>query len=384
MLAVFVVGAVLNGLRLGAMVQVMSFVGFWIGLAVGVAIALAVARPLSAGVGRITVILALVIGFAAAAGFAGSVLGQWSSVTLKRWHLGSIDAGVGAAIGAISVLVSAWLVAGFLVQTQVGWLSRAVGHSAVLRSVDHVLPPVPSALAEVQNLLSRQGFPSVFAVVVPPVANPSLQPTPGAAAAMAATTVSSVVKVFGAGCGGFVEGSGFVVAPGVVVTNAHVVAGVRAPSIIVGTREYPATAVVVDPGLDLAVLRTKAPLGPPLRFDTRLAPRGTQGAAVGYPENGQLQITAAAISASFNAIGRDIYGAALVTRQVYEISAKILPGDSGGPLVGPGGLVLGVVFSRSTVANGVGYALTSAAVAGPVAKGEASTAAVSTGGCPAG
>jgi S1-C subfamily serine protease len=384
MLTVIVIIAVVNGLRLGATIQVLSFVGFWVGLAVGVGIALAVARPLAAGWGRIALTLFVVLGMAALLGTIGGVLGRWAAVALKRWHLGTIDSALGAAVAAVSVLLSAWLVAGFIVQAQAGWLTEAVSRSAVLRTVDSVMPPVPSALAEVQSLISGEGFPAVFASVVPPQVAQSLEPTSAAAAAIAQPALQSVVKVFGEGCGGSVEGSGFVVAPGVVVTNAHVVAGIASPEIIIGLQGFHATPVLVDPNLDVAVLKTAAPLGPPLSLDTNVAPRATPGAVIGYPENGGLHVTQAAVADSFDAIGRNIYGGGLVTRQVYELSATVLPGNSGGPLVEAGGKVLGVVFSRSTVDANVGYALTASAVEPSIIEGEARTTAVSTGGCPAG
>jgi len=259
-----------------------------------------------------------------------------------------------------------------------------VGGSAVLRTVDSVMPPVPSALAEVQSLLSKSGFPSVFAGAVPPAANPALEPSSAAARQIGSQVTSSVVKMLSPGCGGWVEGTAFVVAPGVIVTNAHVIAGVRSPAVLVSGRSYRATPVVIDTGLDLAVLRTDAPLGTPLSFDLNTASRGTQGAVVGFPENGPQVSTAAAVNASFTAVGRDIYGGGLVTRSVYELSARILPGDSGGPLVSSNGTVLGVIFSRSTIADQVGYALTAQAVASSVAKGEALHSPVGTGSCPPG
>ena len=379
-----VVGAVVNGLRLGAVVQVLSFVGFWVGLALGVGLALLLARPLGFGWGRVALTLVLCLGLGAAAGTAGGVIGHWGSITLKRLHLGAADAAAGAAIGALSVLLSAWLIAGFVIQAQAGWLTSAVGGSAVLRTIDSVMPPVPSALAEVQNLLSKSGFPSVFAGAVPPAASPSLQPSTATARSIGSMVGSSVVKMFSPGCGGWVEGTAFVVGPGIIVTNAHVIAGVRAPAVLVGNRSYPATPVVIEPGLDLAVLRTEAPLGPPLVLDQTTASRGTQGAVVGFPENGPQFSTAAAVNAAFTAMGRDIYGGGLVTRGVYELTARILPGDSGGPLVSEGGQVLGVVFSRSTITAQVGYALTAQAVAPSIARGENLHVAVATGSCPPG
>lgn len=383
-IVVLVVGAAVNGLRLGAMVQILSFVGFWVGLALGVGLALVLARPLGFGWGRVILTLLLCLGLGVAAGTAGGVLGAWGSITLKRMHLGAADAGVGAVIGALSVLLSAWLVAGFIVQAQAGWLTSAVGGSAVLRTVDSVMPPVPSALAEVQSLLSKSGFPSVFAGAVPPAANPAVEPSSTTAKQIAAPALGSVVKMLSPGCGGWVEGTAFVVAPGVLVTNAHVIAGVKSPAVLVGNRSYAATPVVIEPGLDLAVLRTDAPLGPALSFDLATAPRGTQGAAVGYPENGPQIATAAAVNGSFTAVGRDIYGGGLVTREVYELTARILPGDSGGPLLSAQGKVLGVIFSRSTIDDRVGYALTAQAIAQSVATGQTLRTAVSTGSCPTG
>lgn len=380
-LGVLVVAAAIHGLRLGAVIQLSSFLGFFVGLGLGVILALAVAKPLTAGTTRTVITIALVLGLAAIFGTAGRVAGSWAAVAMRRWHLGSLDAAFGAAIGALSVLISAWLIAGFLVQPQFGPVASSLQRSELLRTLDAAMPPVPSALAEVQGLLSSQGFPSVFADLVPPVAEPSLKPTTAEAATLGSPVVPSVYKVFGSACGSYQEGTGFVVAPGVIVTNAHVVAGESVPTVIVGGRSVDATPVLVDPKLDIAVLKVPVALGPPLTLDTTLAPRGTQAAVVGFPLNGPLHISAAAISAAFDAIGRDIYGSALVTRQVYELSAQIEPGNSGSPLVGPGSSVLGVVFSRSTIAKGVGYALTAGAVAPTIAEGVSRNRPVSTGAC---
>jgi S1-C subfamily serine protease len=380
-IALLVVLAALNGLRLGAMVQVFSFAGFFSGLALGIGLAFVVAKPVGAGISRTILVLALVLGIAVATSIAGSILGGWASVTLKRWHLGAFDAGVGAAIGGISILLSAWLIAGFLVQTQITWLNQSIDRSAVLRSVDQILPPVPSAVAQVQSLLSSQGFPSVFAAIAPPLATPTVLPSTASALQIAAPAVSSTYKILGNGCGAIIEGSSFVVQRGLLVTNAHVVAGIQNPTVVVGGITYAATPVVFDPSLDIAVLRTKAPTNAPLSLATSTASRGTPSAVVGFPENGALHVASASVSASFEAVGRDIYGGSLVTRQVYEINAQVLPGNSGGPLVAQGGSVLGVVFSRSTVNANVGYALTSSAIAGDVARGEASSTPVSTGAC---
>jgi len=322
-----------------------------------------------------------VLGMAVALGVGGRVLGTWSNAAIRRLHLGSVDAAAGVAVGVVALLLSAWLLSNMLVESRYTWLSSAIQRSAVLRTVDNVLPPVPSVFAQVQGFLQSGGFPPVFADLAPFPAGRVAEPTDLAAQAMAAPAVRSTVKVLGVACGYQQEGSGFVVAPGLVATNAHVVAGESSTSVVVGSEYYRATTVYFDPAFDLAILRTAAPLGPPLTLATTTVPRGTPAAVAGYPEDRGLTVTPAGVAATVSAEGRDIYNDGLVVRQVYEIDADVLPGNSGGPLVDAHGTVVGVVFSRSTVDPDVGYALTSPAVAARVAQAQHRTRAVSTDGC---
>ena len=379
-IAVLVVTAALRGLQLGAVAQVSSFVGFWAGLALGVLLALAVTKPLGVGSMRAGLTLAMVLGIAAVGGVIGRIIGGWAGTTMKRLHLGTLDSGAGAALGAVAVLLSAWLVAGFLVESQIGWVSSAVDRSAVLRSVDRVLPPVPSALSQVQGLLASGGFPSVFAGI--PASPTRAEPSSSAEArSLAAPALDSVVKLFAPSCGAYEEGTAFVVAEGTLVTNAHVIAGMAHPKIIVAGQAVDARAVLFDSRLDLAVLKTSAKLGPPLSFDTAPASIGERSAIVGFPDNGPEHVTRAAVAAAFTALGRDIYDAGLTSRDVLELSAEVRPGNSGSPLIGSRGTVLGVVFSRSTVAPKVGYALSASAVVPSVTKAIGLERAVSTGAC---
>ncbi len=380
-LVVLVVAAALHGLRLGALVQILTYVGFFAGLVLGALLSLAVVSPVRSPVFRTFMSLALVLGMAVAGGLGGRVLGDWSNVTLRRLHLGSVDAAAGVAVAVVAVLLSAWVLSNVLVQSRYTWLSSAIQRSAVLRTVDNVMPPVPSVFARVQGFLESGGFPPVFANLAALPAGPVAEPTSAQATALGRPAAASTVKVLGVACGYEQEGSGFVVAPGMVVTNAHVVAGERSTDVVVGGSAYRATPVYVDPSFDLAVLRTPAPLGPPLPLDPDVVDRGTTAAVVGYPENQSLTITPAGVSSLVTAEGRDIYNSGLVVRQVYEVDAHVLPGNSGGPLVGPGGQVLGVVFSRSTVDANVGYALTSPEVASRVRVAAGAQRAVSTGAC---
>lgn len=380
-LIVVVVVAAVRGLRLGALTQVLTFGGFVLGLTLGALLAVLFISSVQAGSFKTAVTLLLVLGLAVVFGMGGRVLGRWSHVTLRRWHLSSLDAALGVMVAGVSVLLSAWLVANVVAQVPAGWLGSQIQRSDVLRAVDDIMPPVPSVYADVQSFLASPGFPSVFAELSPTTASPVAVPSDQAAQAMAASAATSVVKVLGQACGYLQEGSGFVVGPGLVATNAHVVAGEPSSQVQVGTGTYAATPVFYDPDYDLALLRTSAPLGPALDLDPADVERGTLGALLGYPKDGSLSVEPAGVASSLTAEGRDIYNQGEVVRKVYQIDANVEPGNSGGPVVDAGGQVIGVAFSRSTVWRGVGYALASPGVLRRVDEAAGRTAAVGTGAC---
>lgn len=379
--ALVVVLAAVHGIRLGAFVQVGSFLGFFVGFGGGIALALGFVRHINQGVLRTTLGLLVLFGGAALGGAIGRVLGGWGATTMKRLHLGGLDAAVGAAIGVLGVFFSLWLISGVLISSSTPWLSSEVQSSALVRTVDHVFPPVPTALSRVENIVGVGGFPSVFADLVTPTTTQVSVPSAHFAASLAQSVLGSTVKVLAPACGGAQEGTAFVVAPGVVATNAHVVAGMPSPAVVEAGRSYPAVAVYVNAETDLALLRTTAPLGPVLHLDNQAPAVGTQAAIVGYPENASQTVTPAAISAEVVAVGRDIYGAKLVTRSVVVLTAAIQPGDSGSPLVGANGRVLGLVFSRSSVTASLGYALSSSELTPALARVASLGAPVSTGAC---
>ena len=164
------------------------------------------------------------------------------------------------------------------------------------------------------------------------------------------------MKVSGRGCGGIIQGSGFVAGPDLVVTNAHVVAGIASPVVQDANGTHDATPLVFDPATDVAVLRAHDLAGPALALADTSAGRGTVGAVLGYPQDSPLTYSSAAVLAEYSARGRDIYGQSLVTRHVYELQASVRPGNSGGPFALPDGTVAGVVFASSVTNENVGYA----------------------------
>ena len=149
------------------------------------------------------------------------------------------------------------------------------------------------------------------------------------------------------------------VAPGRVVTNAHVVAGMAAPQVRVhGTgRSYDARVVVFDPRRDLAVLAVPGLTAPPLALGRQLS-RGDGAVVAGYPLDGPYRLDAARVRTVLDARGADIYGDPGTVREVYSLFARVQPGNSGGPLLSKTGAVVGIVFAKSLDDESTGYALT--------------------------
>jgi S1-C subfamily serine protease len=375
--------AAVHGLRLGALVQILTFAGFWVGLLLGTVVWVRALTFIHHANERAGITVGAVFLTAGALGVLGRVVGTYSNVTLRRHHLGHIDSALGVGVAVIAVLLSSWLVASVISSpnSRFTWLSSAVARSDILHSVDRVLPHVPPVFTDLQNYLNEQGFPQVFSTLTPPSSGPVVTPTDAATRALANPALSSTVKILGVACGNEQEGSGFVVGHGLVVTNAHVVAGEANTQVVVGGTSYKGTVVLFDPAFDLAILRTDAPLGPVLSLDPNQVPRGTQAAILGYPENGPLTVGGAGVASQVTALGRDIYNKGNVTRSVYALQADVRPGNSGGPVVIAGGHVVGIVFSRSTVYPNVGYALASPGVVTRVQEAAFRQAPVSTERC---
>jgi S1-C subfamily serine protease len=374
-----------HGLRLGALVQILTFGGFWLGFILGVLVWLPLLRTTHDDLTRSIIIVGLIMMTACGFGYVGRVLGTYSNVTLRRHHLGHVDAAFGVGVAVVAVLLSVWLVAAVVSSPNSRFtsLDAAVNRSDILHSIDQILPPPSSVFSGLQTFLNDQGFPQVFSTLTPPSTPNVSTPTNAQTRDLADPAVFSTVKILGTACSNEQEGSGFVVGKGLVATNAHVVAGERAgdTQVLLGSDAYNATPVFFDPEFDLAILRTSAPLGPALTVSPDQVARGTQAAILGYPEDGGLSIGPAGVTEEITAIGKDIYNSSTVTRDVYALDASVLPGNSGGPLLGPGGQVIGVVFSRSTVYPNVGYALTSPGVLSRLQLAETRHAAVGTGPC---
>ncbi len=377
--------AAIGGYRRGASIQIAEYAGLAAGLIAGAVVAPTIASLASSPVARAGLALAALFGTAALGMSLGWTLGRRIRPTERRGVLGRFDSVAGVLVSVVVVLLVVWFLAYNLVSGPVPAVSRAIQSSAIVRGLEQTLPRPPPLLSEARGLLDRFGFPQVFADLPPLPSSPVHVPGGPAVQAIAAKAGASTVRIEGHACHGLIEeGSGFVVAPGYVVTNAHVVAGVRSPVVqSPGRDDLAATPVLFDPRTDVAVLHVQGPLGPPLALHRESLDRGTKGAVLGYPGGGPLAAGGAAIRRELSAEGRDIYGHATVTRDVYELQANVRPGNSGGPFVLSSGEVAGIVFAASTTEQHVGYALTANQVAPDIRQGVGRTAPISTQGCTA-
>lgn len=378
----------IQGMRLGATMQVFSFGGFWIGLFLGLLIVPHVINLSHGNLGRTLIAMGVVFGCAGLLSATGRYIGARSSHALRRVRLGPVDSALGVAVAVIATLFIAWFVAIMVENSNYTSLNAAIQNSRIVRAMDNLLPAPPAILSRVKSFLASEGFPVVFAGLSPQVSAPVTLPGDTQVRAAVLSAEPSTLQVEGEGCGVIQEGSSFVVAPGVVVTNAHVVAGIRHVAVIDNGRSREATPILFDPELDVAVLRVPGLGQAPLAVDRSLFERGTSGVVAGFPGGGPFSYGAAGITNTLNATGLDIYGQNTTNRQVYELDAEVRPGNSGGPLIASGdasgpanGTVIGLVFARSTTNPNVGYALAMGPVMKDVSKVVNATAAVSTGNC---
>jgi S1-C subfamily serine protease len=334
------------GFRRGFIVGVLSFGGFAIGAVLGTRLAPLIlpkgaASPYAPAFGLIG---AVVAGAILASGLEG--VGLWLRRGLMIPGMGVIDGMLGAALGAALGLGIFWILAAVVAQSPGHSELRAdIQRSAILRELNLLLPPsgpILDALSRLDSLPSITG-PS------PDVASP--EPRIAHAAGVRAAA-GSVVRVIGTACGLAVEGSGWVIEPGVVITNAHVVAGEQDTTVeVAGRPPGLATEVVAfNPTVDLAVLEVPGLHEPALEL-AREQSSGTSGAILGYPENGPFDVQAARIGRTQRVITQDAYGRGPVSRLLTPLRGLVRPGNSGGPLVDAAGQVLTTIFA-GTIGHG--------------------------------
>ncbi|MGH2894738.1 MAG: MarP family serine protease, partial [Solirubrobacteraceae bacterium] len=318
---------------------------------------------------------ALLAGGVFASGLEG--LGARVRSALRIPGLRTVDGLLGAALTACVGLGIAWIIGAVALDASGSRPLRTdIQNSTILRALDQILPPYGPIL----NALARfDPIPSVHGPA-PDVAAPTrrILAGPGVRAAR-----SSVVRVFGTACGLGVEGSGWVAAPGLVVTNAHVVAGEADTEVqIAGVGPgYAARALLFDPHNDIAILRVPGLTLRPLGLDAHPA-SGLATAILGYPLDGAFDAQPGRLGETETVDTQDAYGQGHVLRTISALRGKVRPGNSGGPMVNSRGQVVATVFAALTgTSRAGGFAVPNALVRAAVARAQAASQTVSTGHC---
>ena len=382
-LIVMTIGYGLAGLSQGFVAGAAATVGLLTGGAIGIVVMPRFLDRLDPSVGVSALALVSVLVLASVGQAFGAFMGHRLRQRITWRPARSLDAIGGAALSMAAVLGVAWALGYAISGARLPAIADPVRSSAVLSRIDAVMPSQADAvLAAFARIVDTTLFPRYLEPFAPeriaPIDAPNARilQRPGVVAAQ-----RSVVKVIGeaAECGRTQEGSGFVYAPGRVMTNAHVVAGVTDPVVVVGEETFNAETVVYDADLDVAILAIDAP-APALGFDTS-AGSGDPAAVLGFPENGPYDASPARVRAEQRLRSPDIYDEGAVTREVLSIRALVRSGNSGGPLVSAAGDVYGVVFAASLNDSSTGYVLTAEQVAADARTGRTAAAEVSTGGC---
>jgi S1-C subfamily serine protease len=378
LIVAFTVLLAMYGYAQGFIVGALSLLGFGVGAFLGTRLAPLVLpggshsqyAPLFGLLG------ALLAGAVLASGLEG--IGARARVFLRLPGLRIVDGLMGAALTASVALGIAWIVGAIAFQsTNSLVLKRDIQSSAILKGLNELLPPsgpILHALARIDPLPSVRG--PAADVPAPP---PGIARAPGVSGAS-----GSVVKVLGTACGLGIEGSGWVVAPHLVVTNAHVVAGESDTTVQVGGNPPGLDAEVVDFDAhdDVAILRVSALDEPVLHMAANPKP-GTPAAILGYPLDGGFDVEPGRIGQTETVSTEDAYGNGPVTRSITALRGRVRPGNSGGPMVDSTGHVVATVFAAITgspTGEG-GFALPNALVRTELAKARSRIHPVPTGPC---
>jgi S1-C subfamily serine protease len=359
----------LFGWAQGFIAGVLALVGFTAGAWLGTRIA-----PLVLEGGRestwapaFALVGAIVAGGVLAASFEG--FGARLRARFSSPAFAAVDGALGAVLTACVGLLVAWVLGAVALRAGPD-IRRDVQRSAILRQLNAVLPPTGPLL---NTLRALDPFPRIDG---PEARVPA--PQPGIARDPEVRAASeSVVKILGTACGVGVEGSGWVASPGVVVTNAHVVAGQEDTRVLPGGSEpgMDAQAIAFDSDNDLAVLRVDGLRAPALEL-ARDPESGTSAAILGFPLNGPYDVRAGRLGQTREVVSQDAYGRGPVRRTIVSLRGAVRSGNSGGPMVDGAGRVVTTIFAATTTGPRGGYGVPNsivrarlAAASGPVSTG---------------
>ncbi|MHB1234881.1 MAG: MarP family serine protease [Microbacteriaceae bacterium] len=372
----------IHGFRAGLVLSLGGLVGIIAGVVAAFFAIPLVSTWVTDATWRVPTILLVVLVLVVLGQTLGNMVGRTLRRQVDRTPLRLVDKVLGAIVNLVVAALLISMLAFSLGSLGVPFLSQAIASSTVVKTIDSLTPnPVRALLAQLRSLVTQDGLPRIINALEP--ASPPPLPSTSTDTPALNAAARSVVKIVGnaSQCGQDQLGSGFVVAPGRVITNAHVVAGVTAPVIQPsGGGAWPGRVVFFDSVHDLAVIAVAGLPTKPLSLAANLS-AGASAAFDGYPLGGPFQAQPATVQDISTVSVPDIYGQNPSPMQLYTLAANVQQGNSGGPLLNPAGKVVGVVFAKSVNKSSIGYALTTQELAPVVAKASSSTVPVASGHC---
>lgn len=376
--------AAISGWRSGALGSLMSFVGVVLGAIAGVMLAPHIVSHIHSPRAKLFAALLLILALVVIGEVAGVVLGRAVRGSIRNGPIRAVDSVIGVVLQLVVVFIAAWLLASPLTSSDQPNLAAAVRGSKVVAEVDKYAPEwlrtVPKRMSA---LLSTSGLPDVLEPFGrTPIQNVDPPDTSLAEGLVVNQARPSVVKIRGVAtsCQKVLEGTGFVIAPNRVMSNAHVVAGSDSVTVEAEGKKYDATVVSYDPSADISILDVPNLPQQPLVFADEPAKSGTDAVVLGYPGGGDFVATPARVREIIELSGPDIYKTTTVNREVYTIRGLVRQGNSGGPMINRSGKVIGVVFGAAVDDNDTGFVMTTNEVSRQLAK-IGNTAKVPTGVC---
>lgn len=312
----------------------------------------------------------------------GSAVGGFFRRGADRIKLRVPERLLGGVVNVAAAALAISFGAGSITPAGVPVVSAALGSSTVVRTIDDLTPaPVRGALAELRGSVFAEGIPRLGQLIqIGPVPSAPEIALDDPALTQAAQSVARVSGTAYA-CGVTSSGSGFVVADGRVVTNAHVVAGVDTPVVeLPGQPAREGRVVYFDPIDDIAVVSVDGLDATALPIVSTLGV-GSPAVVQGYPGGGPFTSGSAQVLSEGTVPVPDIYDTSSTPRDIYALAAVVRPGNSGGPLLTTTGEVAGIVFARSDTDDNVGYAMTPAELLPVMAQIDALSTPVASGSC---
>jgi S1-C subfamily serine protease len=376
------------GFRRGILRTVLSIIGLIIGGAAGAIATPSIQSLISNNafgfkptIGLTSIILGASLGM-----FLFGVLGSFLRVVLLPFpFMKTIDSliGFGLAIVAVASISSTLSSAAQVIPNKT--VNNLFSQSQLISQIDQYLPErFKDAAQKIQNVITDSPLPEVFKSLVESRITPTQLETDVAIPEIVTKSVASTVRIDGIAesCSAAMVGTGFIVSPERVITNAHVVAGVKEPVITLfnSQTQLGGRVIAIDRKKDIAIIFVPGLTGEKLTFIGPVTPNEI-GFVVGYPNGGNLRTMPVSVTSEFESIGTDIDGNGETRRDVIVFGGDVKPGNSGGPLLNDQGQVLGVVFAADAENKNTGYALAPSEVAKLVSETSSVMQAIETGEC---